>query len=67
MHVLQMLRSARLPEVLGVLVEEMDRAVAWRLGLTLAFVVAGGLLAGLGPLALKGLVDAITTRNDSSH
>jgi len=54
-----MFRSSRLPEVLRVLVEEADRTVAWRLGATLVLVVSGGLLAGLAPLALKGLVDAV--------
>lgn len=43
---------------LRVLRAEIDRAVAWRLGATALLVVAGGLLAGLGPLALKGMIDA---------
>lgn len=59
-----MLRSARLPDVLRVLVAEVDRAIAWRLGITLALVVAGGLLSGLAPLALKGLVDAVASVPD---
>lgn len=45
---------------LRVLAAEMDRAVAWRLLVTVLLVVAGGLLAGLAPLALKGMVDAAT-------
>ena len=59
-----MLRSTRLPEVLQVLVAEADRVVAWRLGATLVLVVAGGLLSGLAPLALKGLVDAVAAVPD---
>ena len=45
---------------LRVLLDDMDRAVAWRLAATVLLVVAGGLLAGLAPLALKGLIDAAT-------
>jgi len=45
---------------LRVLLDDMDSAVAWRLAATVLLVVAGGLLAGLGPLALKGLIDAAT-------
>lgn len=62
-----MLCPRRLPEVLRVLIAEMDRTVAWRLGLTLALVVAGGLLSGLAPLALKGLVDAVASPTDAHH
>ena len=47
--------------------EEMDRAVAWRLVATTLFVVVGGLLAGLAPLALKGMVDAVTGAQDSTQ
>lgn len=62
-----MLCPRRLPEVLRVLIAEMDRTVAWRLGLTLALVVAGGLLSGLAPLALKGLVDEVASPTDAQH
>ena len=60
----QMLRSDRVAEALRVLISEMDRAVVWRLGLTLTIVVAGGLLAGLAPLALKGVVDAVAASTE---
>lgn len=43
---------------LRVLRSDIDRAVAWRLGATALLVVTGGLLAGLAPLALKGMIDA---------
>ena len=36
----------------------LDRATAWRLVATNAMAIAGGLIAGLAPLALKDLVDA---------
>ena len=60
----QMLRSDRVAEALRLLISEMDRAVVWRLGLTLTIVVAGGLLAGLAPLALKGVVDAVAASTE---
>jgi ABC-type multidrug transport system fused ATPase/permease subunit len=46
--------------VLRVLCHETDRFVAWRLAATALLVVAGGLLAGLAPLALKGMIDTVT-------
>lgn len=49
--------SANLAAVLRVLRADIDRPVAWRLGATALLVVAGGLLAGLAPLALKGMID----------
>lgn len=44
-----------------------DHAVRWRLAATLLLVVAGGLLAGLAPLALKGMVDAVAAVQDPRH
>lgn len=49
---------------LGLLREEADSAAAWRLGATVSLVVTGGLLAGLAPLALKGLVDTLASGVD---
>lgn len=40
--------------------EEADRTVASRLGIAAVLVTAGGLLSGLGPVALKNLVDALS-------
>lgn len=55
------MRSTRaFTAALRVLVADMDRAVAWRLVVTLLLIVSGGLLAGLAPLALKGMIDAET-------
>ena len=45
---------------LRMLFDGMDRAVAWRLVSTNLLAIAGGLLAGLAPLAFKGMVDAAT-------
>jgi len=42
---------------LRVLCRGAGRYVAWRLSITAVLVVAGGLLAGVAPLALKGMVD----------
>jgi ABC-type multidrug transport system fused ATPase/permease subunit len=47
-----------LAAALRVLHADIDRTVAWRLGATALLVVVGGLLAGLAPLALKGMIDA---------
>ena len=52
--------SRDLMAALRVLLDDMDRAVAWRLGATVLLVVGAGLLAGLAPLALKGMIDAAT-------
>jgi ABC-type multidrug transport system fused ATPase/permease subunit len=49
---------------LRVLADNMDRTVAWRLVATVLMVVAGGLLAGLAPLALKVMIDAATGTPD---
>lgn len=48
-----------LAAALRLLRADIDRPVAWRLGATALLVVAGGLLAGLAPLALKGMIDAV--------
>jgi ABC-type multidrug transport system fused ATPase/permease subunit len=45
---------------LKVLRDEMDTRMAWHLGAATAMVVLAGLLAALAPLALKGMVDAVT-------
>ena len=45
---------------LRVLAADRDRVAAWRLAVTVIMVVTGGLLAGLAPLALKGMIDAAT-------
>ena len=45
---------------LRVLLADIDPTTAWRLGATVGLVVVGGLLAGLAPLALKGMIDAAT-------
>lgn len=61
------MRSARdLRAALRVLCDEIDRSVAWRLGAVALLIVAGGLLAGLAPLALKGLVDAVGGAQDNA-
>ena len=52
------LKNLRL--ALRLLLDGSDRSVAWRLGAANLLCVAGGLLAGLAPLALKGMVDAAT-------
>lgn len=52
---------------LRVLVEAMDRAAAWRSGVTVLLIVGGSLLAGLAPLALKGMVDALAGPSGSRH
>ncbi len=49
---------------LRALLDGTDRAVAWRLAATVLLVVAGGLLAGLAPLALKGMIDAAIGARD---
>lgn len=56
--------SRDLAAALGLLREEADSAAAWRLGATVSLVVTGGLLAGLAPLALKNLVDTLTSGVD---
>lgn len=53
-----MLSFVEVTAALRVLQADIDRAVAWRLGATALLVVVGGLLAGLAPLALKGMIDA---------
>ena len=53
--------SANLAAVLRVLRADIDGPVAWKLGATALLVVAGGLLAGLAPLALKGMIDTAGT------
>jgi ABC-type multidrug transport system fused ATPase/permease subunit len=45
---------------LRILFLDMDRTVAWRLGTTNLLAVAGGLFAGLAPLALKTMIDALS-------
>jgi len=63
-------RSQRVPDVMSrtswardlsaalrVLCRGTGQYVAWRLTITAVLVVAGGLLAGVAPLALKGMVD----------
>lgn len=58
-----------LTAALRLLFADMDRAVAWRLGATVLLVVAGGLVSGLSPLALKGMIDTATgalVRHDRS-
>jgi ABC-type multidrug transport system fused ATPase/permease subunit len=57
-----------LAAALRLLHADIDRPVAYRLGATALLVVAGGLLAGLAPLALKGMIDAVeqATRDGSS-
>jgi len=49
--------SVNLLAVLRALRSDVNGPVAWRLGATTLLVVAGGLLAGLAPLALKGMID----------
>lgn len=44
---------------LGVLFEGLDRSTAWRLGTTSLLAIAGGALAGLAPVALKEMIDAV--------
>jgi ABC-type multidrug transport system fused ATPase/permease subunit len=46
-----------LSAALGILCRGAGRYVAWRLSITAVLVVAGGLLAGVAPLALKEMVD----------
>ena len=46
-----------LSAALRVLFRGAGRYVAWRLSITALLVIAGGLLAGVAPLALKGMVD----------
>jgi ABC-type multidrug transport system fused ATPase/permease subunit len=48
-----------LPEILGLLRAETDRTIRLNLLAALLMVFAGGLLAALAPLALKGMVDAV--------
>src|SRR4051812_3116177 len=52
--------SRDLIAALRVLLDGLDRGVAWRLSATVLLVVAAGMLAGLAPLALKGMIDAAT-------
>ena len=42
-----------------------ERTGTWRLAATTLFVVVGGLLAALAPLAIKGMIDAVTGAQDS--
>ena len=53
---------ATLVEAIRLLRAEADPVVVRRLALALLLVVCGGLLAGLSPLALKALVDALAAR-----
>ncbi len=45
---------------LRLLFEQMDRSVPWLLAAANVLAVAGGLLSGLAPLALKHIVDTVT-------
>lgn len=56
-----------LAAALRVVHKEMDVAVAWRLGVAVALVVAVSLLAGLAPLALKGVVDVLNESSAKTH
>ncbi len=47
-----------IPSPLRLLLRCMDRAVVWRLSVGCVLAAAGGLFAGLGPAALRGIVDA---------
>jgi ABC-type multidrug transport system fused ATPase/permease subunit len=58
---------AELPEALRTLRKEGDRTIAWQLAGTTLAVVAGGLLAGVAPLALKGMVDAVSSGETLLH
>lgn len=51
---------------LRVLCQGTGRYVAWRLAITSVLVVAGGLLAGVAPLALKGMVDGASEATATS-
>lgn len=51
---------AGLPQALRLLLSEADGTVRLALAAALALVIAGGLVTALAPLALKGLVDALT-------
>lgn len=59
------LKNLRL--ALRLLLDGSDRSVAWRLGAANLLSVLGGLLAGLAPLALKGMVDAATGIAGAQH
>lgn len=52
---------APLAEVLRLLQEAMDRRIRNHLGLAMLLVVGGALLSALAPLALKAMVDAMTS------
>jgi ABC-type transport system involved in Fe-S cluster assembly fused permease/ATPase subunit len=54
-------------DVLRLLNAEADATVKRRVVIALAVVMAGGLLAALAPLALKGLVDAVAGGRSASH
>jgi len=53
--------AVNLAAALRALQSDIDGPVAWRLGATGVLVLAGGLLAGLAPLALKGMIDLAGT------
>lgn len=57
--------SREVLEVFRILREETDRFIASRIGAVLVLIVAAGALAGLAPLALKGMVDAVTALRDT--
>ncbi len=59
--------STNLAAVLRVLRADIERPVARRLGATALLVVVGGLLAGLAPLALKGMIDTAGAPADRSQ